>query len=217
MPADYKEVGEFKTAQPRDEIAKGKWWEIYQDTQLSALEEQIAVSNQTLKAAPGTISAGGGGSSDFSCGSIPTVTGAAAAAHYSQSPNRPLNGSVANYQDNQIPVDVSNEPDLWGRVRRSVEASRSAAQASAADLANVNLSLQELKLHFSLRGQTPRGSLDSTVDSYESLGSDTAGTTAALPRQSTWRKRRLSWKPHVRSTPMWESSGPPTNTRLLCW
>ncbi len=51
VPANYKESASFTAAQPGDAIAKGKWWEVYQDPQLNSLEEQIAVSNQTLKAA----------------------------------------------------------------------------------------------------------------------------------------------------------------------
>lgn len=52
VPADYKEAPEnWKTAQPSDAITKGKWWEVYQDTQLNELEEQINVSNQSLRAA----------------------------------------------------------------------------------------------------------------------------------------------------------------------
>jgi len=51
-PPAYKEVPpNWKTAQPSDQAAKGKWWEVFQDAQLNALEEQINVSNQTLKAA----------------------------------------------------------------------------------------------------------------------------------------------------------------------
>ena len=51
ISADYKEAGQFKEAQPSDAIAKGKWWEIYNDPQLNALEEQINVSNPSLKGA----------------------------------------------------------------------------------------------------------------------------------------------------------------------
>src|ERR1022692_3894384 len=51
VPSDYKESGNWKTAQPSDDIAKGKWWEVYGDPQLNALEEQVSVSNQTLMAA----------------------------------------------------------------------------------------------------------------------------------------------------------------------
>ena len=93
-----------------------------------------------------------------------------AATHYHESSNRPLAGSTTNYTDYVLPVDASYEPDLWGRVRREVEASRSAVQASAADLANVNLSLQaELASdYFNLRGlDAQKQLLDSTVISYE--------------------------------------------------
>src|SRR5690242_16300801 len=48
---EYKEGGNWKTASPSDEIQKGKWWEIFKDSQLNSLEEQIDVSNQNLKAA----------------------------------------------------------------------------------------------------------------------------------------------------------------------
>ena len=51
MPSDYKENTNWKTAQPGDESAKGKWWEVYQDLQLNELEEKVDVSNQSLKAA----------------------------------------------------------------------------------------------------------------------------------------------------------------------
>ncbi len=75
-----------------------------------------------------------------------------------------------NYNTFAIPVDVSYEADLWGRVRRTVEASRSEAQATAADLANVSLSLHaELASdYFLLRGlDAQKQLLDSTVESYE--------------------------------------------------
>ncbi len=73
------------------------------------------------------------------------------------------------YQDYVLPVDVSYEPDLWGRVRRLVEANRSEAQATAADLANIDLSLHaELAMdYFQLRGlDAQKELLDSTVESY---------------------------------------------------
>src|ERR1019366_5254058 len=51
IPPAYKETGSWKSAEPSDEARKGKWWEIFQDPQLNALEEQLTVSNQTLRAA----------------------------------------------------------------------------------------------------------------------------------------------------------------------
>lgn len=50
-PANFKETGDWKPAQPGDQLSRGKWWEIYGDPQLNSFEEQISISNQTLKAA----------------------------------------------------------------------------------------------------------------------------------------------------------------------
>jgi NodT family efflux transporter outer membrane factor (OMF) lipoprotein len=169
VPADYKDAADWKTAQPSDEIAKGKWWEIYQDQQLDALEEQIAVSNQNLKAAEAQFAQARAALTVTQSGLNPTVTGALSGSRYHQSSNKASGGPI-DYSDYDLPVDASYEPDVWGRVRREVEASRSAVQASAADLANVNLSLQaELASdYFNLRGlDAQKQLLDSTVDSYE--------------------------------------------------
>ena len=169
VPADYKDAADWKTARPSDEIAKGKWWEIYQDQQLNSLEEQIAVSNQNLKAAEAQFAQARAALKVTQSGLFPTVTGALSGSHFHQSSNR-ATGSATDYSDYDLPVDASYEPDVWGRVRREVEASRSAVQASAADLANVNLSLQaELASdYFNLRGlDAQKQLLDSTVVSYE--------------------------------------------------
>lgn len=170
-PAAYKETPQnFKEAQPSDQIARGKWWEIYNDSQLNNLEEQIVVSNQTLKAEESQFAAARAAVRIARAQSYPTVTGGLSAGHFGQSSNRPTGGSVLNYQDYQLPVDVSYEPDLWGRVRRLVEANHSEAQATAADLANVQLSLQaELAVdYFEMRGlDAEKKLLDSTVESYQ--------------------------------------------------
>lgn len=105
-------------------------------------------------------------------GFYPSISVGASASELQQSSNRAIvtSSTVERYSDFVLPVDVSYEPDLWGRVRRSVEASRSEAQATAADLANVSLSLHaELALdYFELRGlDTQKQLLDSTVVAYE--------------------------------------------------
>ena len=170
-PAAYKETPQnFKEAQPSDQIAKVKWWEIYGDPQLNALEEQISVSNLTLKAEQAQFAAARAAVRIARSQSFPTVTGGISAGHFSQSPNRPIGSTNLNYQDYVLPVDVSYEPDLWGRVRRLVEANRSEAQATAADLASIELSLQaELASdYFQMRGlDAEKKLLDSTVESYE--------------------------------------------------
>ena len=170
VPANYKETAQnFKEAQPSDQIEKGKWWEIYNDPSLNDLEEQIRVSNQTLKAEQAHFAAARAAIRVTRAQSFPNVTGGLSGTHNSQSFNRPAGNSNLYYQDYVLPVDVSYEPDLWGRVRRLVEANRSEAQATAADLANVDLSLHaELAMdYFQLRGlDAQKELLDSTVDSY---------------------------------------------------
>ena len=173
VPADYKESTNFKPAEPGDALAKGKWWEVYGDSQLNALEEQIAVSNQTLKAAQAQFAEARAAVRTVRAAYYPTVTGSASAAGIRQSQNRALFGTTSpvTYADYQLPpIDVAWEPDVWGRVRRSVEAARAEAQATAADLANTELSLQaELALdYFQLRGlDSQQQLLDSTVASYQ--------------------------------------------------
>lgn len=171
-PSDYKENANFKAAQPSDAITKGTWWEIYADPQLNSLEEQVAISNQSLKAAEARFLQARAAVRVSRSNLYPTATGSLAISRVGQSSNKALFSSTESqtYNDFLLPVDVSYEPDIWGRVRRTVEASRSEAQATAADLANVNLSLQaELALdYFSLRGlDAQKQLLDSTVVSYQ--------------------------------------------------
>lgn len=171
-PPAYKEAGNFAPALPADQSAKGNWWEIYQDPQLNALEEKVSVSNQNLKAAQAQFLAARAAVRISRSGLFPNITGGVAASRTDQSQNKALFSSTERkgYNDFQVPVDVSYEPDVWGRVRRTVEASRSEAQATAADLASVALSLHaELATdYFELRGLDAEKRLfDSTVDSYE--------------------------------------------------
>jgi NodT family efflux transporter outer membrane factor (OMF) lipoprotein len=174
VPPAYKEAASpgFENAQPSDALAKGKWWEIYGDSQLNSLEEQVTVSNQSLKAAQAQFAQARAAVQVARAAYYPTVSGSGSASRTRQSQNGPLFGasSPINYNDFQLPIDASWEPDVWGRVRRTVEAARSEAQASAADLANVDLSLHaELALdYFELRGlDSQKKLLDSTVVSYE--------------------------------------------------
>jgi NodT family efflux transporter outer membrane factor (OMF) lipoprotein len=171
-PAAYKESADFKSAQPSDDIAKGKWWEVYGDPQLNALEEQVVVSNQTLKAAQAQFVQARAVVTVNRAAYYPTVTAGASASGNRASQTKALFGTTSpvTYEDYQLPpIDVSWEPDVWGRVRRTVEAARAEAQATAADLANTQLSLQaELALdYFQLRGlDSQQQLLDSTVTSY---------------------------------------------------
>ena len=153
-------------------MLRGNWWEIYQDPQLNSLEEQINVSNQNLKIAQAQFAQARAALKISRSNYFPTVSASPAAARIHPSENRPLFNTSATktYSDYVIPFDASYEADVWGRVRRTVEASRSEAQASAADLASVDLSLHaELAVdYFGLRGlDAEKALLSSTVVSYE--------------------------------------------------
>jgi len=172
-PAAYKEPGdEWKQAAPSDAIAKGKWWEVYGDTQLNTLEEQVTAANFTLKAAQERFEQARAAVRGARSPLYPTVSAGVIVSGGSPSVDRPSAPSSIRLtsSDLQIPFDVAYEPDVWGRVRRFVEASRAEAQASAADLANAGLSLHaELALdYFDLRGlDAQKKLLDSTVANYQ--------------------------------------------------
>jgi NodT family efflux transporter outer membrane factor (OMF) lipoprotein len=144
-PPTYKEEPPgWKTAQPSDQIPKGKWWEIFQDPQLNGLEEEINVSNQTLKAALAQFEQARALVRFNRADYYPTATAGASGSQNRLSQNRSLatNFTTTNYGDIQMPVaNVSWEADVFGRVRRTVEESRANAQATAGDLENVSLSL----------------------------------------------------------------------------
>lgn len=172
VPSAYKEEPPgWKTAQPSDQIAKGKWWEIYQDAQLNALEEKVNVSNQTLKASVAQFDQARAMVRQFRADLYPTVTAGAEGSRNRISQNRGVFTSHPVYTDLQIPVvGVSYEPDLFGRVRKTVEEARSNAQASAGDVENVSLSLHaELAVdYFQVRTlDAEEQLLRDTVDAYQ--------------------------------------------------
>jgi NodT family efflux transporter outer membrane factor (OMF) lipoprotein len=172
VPPTYKEVGDWKPAQPNDQKLDGNWWEILQDSQLNALEAQVNVSNQNLKAAEAQYTQARAlvryQRADF----FPAITAGASATRNKISNHRPAS-VVANgitYNDYQIPFELSYQIDVWGRVRRTVESYREQAQASAADLAAVNLSMHaQLALdYFQARTlDAEEQLLNSTVTQYE--------------------------------------------------
>src|SRR5580704_14967603 len=172
VPAVYKEVGDWKPAQPNDQNLGGNWWEIFQDPQLNALEAQVNVSNQNLKAAEAQYTQARAVLRYNRAAYYPTITGGASATRNRISNHRPAS-VVANgitYNDYQIPLELSYELDVWGRVRRTVESYREQAQASAADLATVNLSMHaQLALdYFQARTlDAEEQLLNSTVAQYE--------------------------------------------------
>src|SRR5467141_3990983 len=143
-PPAYKEVGDWKPAQPNDQNLGGAWWTIFQDPQLNTLELQVNVSNQNLKAAEAQYRQARAVLRYYRADYYPTVTAGLSASRTGVSAHRPPPNSIFNgvtYNDFVLPVDFSYQADVWGRVRRTVESYREQAQASAADLATVNLTL----------------------------------------------------------------------------
>jgi NodT family efflux transporter outer membrane factor (OMF) lipoprotein len=142
-PPAYKEVGNWKTAQPNDQKLGGNWWEIFQDSQLNTLEQQINISNQNLKAAVAQYQRARAALRYTRADYYPTVTAGPSAIREKFSSNR-RNTTISNgktINDFVLPFDLSYQADVWGRVRRNVESYREQAQATAADLAVVNLSM----------------------------------------------------------------------------
>jgi len=172
VPPAYKEVGNWKQAQPNEQSLGGNWWEIFQDPQLNALEAQVSVSNQNLKAAEAQYTQARAVVRYNRAAYFPTIDGGATATRNRISNHRPAS-VVANgitYNDFQIPLQLSYEVDVWGRVRRTVESYREQAQASGADLATVNLSMHaQLALdYFQARTlDAEEQLLNSTVNQYE--------------------------------------------------
>jgi NodT family efflux transporter outer membrane factor (OMF) lipoprotein len=173
VPAAFKEAppAGWKTAQPRDGVLRGKWWEAFGDPALNGLEEQVAVSNQSLAQAEAQFRGARAAVSAARSGLFPTVTAGAqvttSRGSTSRSSSSSQTGTATIYQ---VPIDFTWEADLWGRVRRDIEANAANAQASAADVGALRLSLQaELAVdYFQLHGlDEQKRLLDSTVADYE--------------------------------------------------
>ena len=171
MTAAYKEDQGWKLARPSDTIPRGKWWEIFGDPQLNALEEQVSEANQNVKVAEARFRQARALIGFFRAGLFPTVSAGASASSLRDStkdPVTPANG--ASTRDFLLTGDVSYEIDLWGRIRRSVTSAREEAQATAADLETARLSLQaELAFdYFELRSaDAQQRLLNDTVKAFK--------------------------------------------------
>jgi len=143
-PPAYKEIGNWKTAQPSDQKLGGNWWEIFQDPQLNTLEQQINVSNQNLKAAVAQYQQSRAALRYVRADYYPTLTAGASATRQEYSGHRPPQTSIFDgltFNDFVLPISLSYQANAWGRVSKNVESYREQAQASAADLAVINLTL----------------------------------------------------------------------------
>lgn len=187
-PPAYKEASATETsadanwapAQPNDAAIRGKWWEIFNDPMLNDLEAKATGSNQNIAAAAANFMAARALVREARSQYFPTVGTTPSIVNERPSPAQfgglqagtasANNFSVRSFTSFSLPFDASWEPDLWGRVRNTVRANVAAAQAGAADLQNVRLSVQaELAAdYYELRAQDSLKQIfDSTVVAYQ--------------------------------------------------
>ncbi len=140
-PAAFKEAGTWLPAAPADDRDRGPWWELLGDPVLNDLEVQVAASNQSLKVAEATYAQARELARADRGTLLPSVA-LAGSGQRSHAATSRIPGSPATADSYSASLEASWEPDLWGRVRRTLEAGVAAAQAGAADVASTRLSLQ---------------------------------------------------------------------------
>jgi NodT family efflux transporter outer membrane factor (OMF) lipoprotein len=167
----FKEAGDWKPAQPSDAQSRGAWWNIFQDPVLDAIESQVTDANQDLKAAYARLQQARAATRIARSALFPTLTVGSSATRSRASQNSPKFPPGAEPVGNNfdLEADLSYEIDVWGRVRNAVASAKASQQASAADLATLDLAIHaELATdYFSLRSQDAQQQLlDTTVDDY---------------------------------------------------
>jgi NodT family efflux transporter outer membrane factor (OMF) lipoprotein len=178
VPPAFKEPppAGWKEAQPNDALLKGKWWELYNDAQLNALEEQVVISNQNVllaeaqfRAARDTVRIARAALFP-TIGTSPAISVSRAGGANGSSTVAGGSGSSSVRSSYSLPFDFSYQVDLWGSIRRTVTQSAENAQATAAQLENVRLTLQSelAQDYFQLRGVDGNTELlERTVASYQ--------------------------------------------------
>jgi len=174
VPGSYKEMEGWKKAEPKDRLLRGNWWALFNDPQLTTFEEMVSVSNQNIAQAEAQFREARALVQMARSAYFPTATiGPSFQRGFQTSPQQ----GALTLSEWTLPVDVSWEPDLFGRVRRNVESSQASAQATAADLENVRLTIcaEVAQDYFQLQAlDAQKQLLDATVRAY--------ATTLALTR-----------------------------------
>jgi NodT family efflux transporter outer membrane factor (OMF) lipoprotein len=162
-PTQFKDAEGWTVAQPRDASLRGKWWEIYNEPELNALEEQLNIDNQNIRESFQNFMEARALVRETRSQLFPTVSTAPSYTRSQSSSNVGSSNSssstgTASSKQSQIfslPGEVSWEPDLWGKVHNAVRASQYTAQLSAADLESERLSEQASlgAYFFEIRGQ----------------------------------------------------------------
>lgn len=149
-PDAWKTQPPWQQAAPKDTIPKGSWWQVYHDPSLDGYEQQLMQVNQSLVAARARLNQARAVAQVATASYFPQVAVDPSGVRERGSGNRPLNGfsptatnGITPYTQSvyTIPFSLNYEADLFGRVRRNVEAANASLQSSAADLGNVQLVL----------------------------------------------------------------------------
>lgn len=138
LPVAYKEADGWKTATPQPADSHRPWWEAYGDATLNGLEADAARANQDLRVAEAQYRQAQALAQEARAGLYPTL-GASAGAGRARSNG---SGQPKTASTDSLGLSASWAPDLWGGVRRGIEAGDAQAQASADDLAGTQLSIQ---------------------------------------------------------------------------
>ncbi|HEV8202869.1 MAG TPA: efflux transporter outer membrane subunit [Pyrinomonadaceae bacterium] len=170
-PDMFKETKDWKFARPNDAVIRGKWWEMFNDAQLNSLEDQLNTANQNIALADANFRVARALIKESRSQYFPTVTTNPSIIVSRQSGATNSNSSAGRQNTvYTLPFDATWEPDFWGRIRNTVVASTSEAQASAADLQNVRLSVEaELAFdYYQLRSlDAEKRLLDTTIAAYQ--------------------------------------------------
>jgi NodT family efflux transporter outer membrane factor (OMF) lipoprotein len=172
VPVAYKESGPWRPANPDDTALRGAWWRVFGDPTLDGLEPLVDQDNQDLAATVARYDIARAMASQAEAGLFPSIGLGASLSNNRESQHRPLRGATSpnDYGSNTLDATGNYEVDLWGRVRNEAAQGRLLAQASAADLAGMRLSLQaELASDYlSLRGLDAQAAfLDQTVTAFQ--------------------------------------------------
>jgi NodT family efflux transporter outer membrane factor (OMF) lipoprotein len=169
VPAQYREADGWKVAQPSDAAPRGEWWQAYRDPELDALVGQVDVNNQTIALYAARVREATAGTQAAHAALFPAVGGTGSAVR-NKNATSGSNGNGGQNSAYVVALGASWEPDLWGGIRRSIEAASGTAQASEADLANARLSVQAAVAqdYFLVRVQDAQIELlRNTVTAYE--------------------------------------------------
>ncbi|MGA8025628.1 MAG: efflux transporter outer membrane subunit [Bryobacteraceae bacterium] len=196
VPAEYKEGAGWKLAEPGDDKIRGKWWEMYNDPQLNALEEQVRISNQSIIQAEANFRSARTAIASARAGLFPILTvsstytnsrfsqtarttsvvptaagtsGGTGAGASSTTTGAVGSGGAGTINTYSAPLDLSYTVDLWHKVRNTIAANAFTAQASAADIATALLSSQSelAQDYFQVRAlDAERKILSDTLENY---------------------------------------------------